>query len=270
MGPFQSKEPLATHPASQEASTSDQTTPGRPASAAKRDGLGLTSTERSAFLAQVRQTLLASARHELRSPIQSIQGFSELLNIGSHGPLSDDQRLFVGHILQGSADLTNALDMCFELAQLEVFGVTPKLERSEVQGALIDALEAEWERAPDAVRFDPADSPPLYANLDPALFRRAIGALLTALRPFGPTILSLQSQADAVLITFTPAHPFAPGLSADASDDTSLDVELLITQGRPAKGLLWLRLASLLLASQAGTLLVSPRQDRARVQLFPS
>jgi signal transduction histidine kinase len=50
-------------------------------------------------------SLLASARHELRSPLQSIQGFAELLSSESYGPLGEEQHTFVQHILQGSVEL---------------------------------------------------------------------------------------------------------------------------------------------------------------------
>lgn len=260
MNPAHDKQAL--RPESPSPRSRADTAPNRSADGiAQRDGLHLTLEGHGSPRERLVQTLLASIRHELRSPLQSIQGFAELLDAGTYGALSSDQRTFVNHILQGSIELASALDACFDLAQLELSGGRPELVVVDVRQALKDALR---QHAPEEgqirCRFEPRAS--VGAELDTSVFRRAIRALLVALAPFTPLEISLQRQASQIVIGVDPQQPHGEELPP-----LDTDVETLASLGRPARALLWMRLASLLLASLGGSLRVSQALDRVQIVL---
>jgi K+-sensing histidine kinase KdpD len=219
-------------------------------------------------------SLLASARHELRSPLQSIQGFAELLSSESYGPLGDEQHTFVQHILQGSVELGSVVEACLELAEVELIGRLMEPVRTDLRSALTDALDPTRNGTAAIVdaQFAPATLTAL-ARFDRAVLRRGLSALLTALstganktfqarveliQEHGRLRLSRGATDDGVL--------GASAGSAHESAESLLSVAELSRRRRATRSLIWLRLASALLATQDGELLVSEQLDRAEVR----
>lgn len=88
---------------------------------------------------RVKSNFLATMSHELRTPLTSVIGYSEMLLEGLAGPLSPEQRDFVGTIL-GKADqllqlITSVLDM----------------SRAEGAGAVVDVAPVAMEELLDSV-----------------------------------------------------------------------------------------------------------------------
>lgn len=52
-----------------------------------------------------RNAALAALSHDLRSPLNGIIGFADLLKDGTAGPLTERQRLYVGNILVSAQTL---------------------------------------------------------------------------------------------------------------------------------------------------------------------
>jgi signal transduction histidine kinase len=219
-------------------------------------------------------SLLASARHELRSPLQSIQGFAELLSSESYGPLGDEQHTFVQHILQGSIELGSVVEACLELAEVELIGRMMEPVRTDLRSALTDALDPGRNGSTAVIdaQFAPATQTAL-ARFDRAVLRRGVHALLTALG----TGISKSFQARVELIqdhgrlrlTRVVADGAVPDLNAAKpaeGADSLLSVAELSRRRRATRSLIWLRLANALLAMQDGELLVSEQLDRAEVR----
>jgi hypothetical protein len=232
--------------------------------------------------------LLASARHELRSPLQSIQGFAELLDSESYGGLSEDQHMFVQHILQGSVELGSVMEACLELAEVELLGRVMEPTRTDLRSALSDALDPAHNGTRTVI--DTAFAPAAQAvrvRIDRALLRRGLHALLTALSS-GPdktfqARVELTPEHGRLLLTrgSLPAEkpaaatlrsqgeePRASTLDARAtvSPDAWLSVSELARRRRAIRSLIWLRLANALLALSDAELRVSERLDRAEVR----
>lgn len=90
----------------------------------------------------VLRMLLSSARHELGSPLQLIQGFAELLASGAYGALSEEQRGLLNHVLTASGELRNVVEACLELAELELIGGTRASPAPlDLRQALAETLE---------------------------------------------------------------------------------------------------------------------------------
>lgn len=207
--------------------------------------------------------LISSARHELRAPLQSIQGFAELLASEAYGHLGDDQRVFVEHIIQGSADLSRALDACFELLQVEMLHLPGEPLRTSLRHLLEEALAVA--RANAHVQIDghlQALDADLTIEVDLHDFAKATSAIITALTPLVRSALVVTSQTleGSVEITF----------SATNGGDVRAFRPLheLPRRGLSARALLWLRLAGSLLARGSARLETAEGYDRVRVS-FP-
>lgn len=217
--------------------------------------------------------LLANARHELRSPLQSIQGFAELLASEAYGKLSTEQHTFVEHIVQSSLDLGGIVDACVELAERELSGPEQQTQRVNVHTLLGEALEQVRSKAQlsISVRFDD-DTTGGRAKLDPAIVRRALSALCGALAGADKALEATLVRDDDDVLTFRLARRSVATSHASgaATPINWLTVPQLIERRRTARGILWLRLAQLLLAAQDATLRVGEAGDRAEVRFRPS
>ena len=210
-------------------------------------------------------TLLASARHELRSPLQSIQGFAELLGSEAYGALNKEQQSFVGHIVQGSIELGAMLDACLELGELAVASPALELVLTDAQPALADALEHAGRRSgtPLQTRYC-TGLQTAHVLVDQAALRRAFQTLHTGLTT-GPSKTFRADVAladDQLCITFS-------GLKR-VVDGQLVSVDEYARRRQATRALIWLRLASSLLAAQRASLLVTEQLDCAEVRIHLS
>ena len=75
---------------------------------------------------QLRRDLVANVSHDLRSPITSIRGYAETLDMDAS--LNSTQKHYVGAILQSTQRLTNRINELFELSKLEAKERKPEKE----------------------------------------------------------------------------------------------------------------------------------------------
>lgn len=68
---------------------------------------------------RLKSQFLANVSYELRSPLTSISGFSEMLSQGYFGPLSDKQREYVDGIHESSQRLMQLINDILDLASIE-------------------------------------------------------------------------------------------------------------------------------------------------------
>jgi signal transduction histidine kinase len=241
--------------------------PENPRRVLAKDGLHALSERPHAESPGEERTLLAlvsSARHELRSPLQSIQGFAELLATESYGNLGDDQRVFVEHIIQGSADLSRALDACFDLLHIELLHLPAEPLCTSLRHLLEEAFGVA--RANTQMQIDAnlqALAEELAVEVDLHDFAKAVAAIVTALTPLVRSALVVTAQPldGRVEIIFS-----ATGNGADTRSFRPLHE--LPRRGLSARALLWLRLAGSLLARASARLETNEGYDRVRVS-FP-
>ena len=74
---------------------------------------------RAETASRAKSEFLASMSHELRSPLHTIIGFSELLAEGMEGELNDKQRRFVQHIQKDSQHLLTLINDILDLSKIE-------------------------------------------------------------------------------------------------------------------------------------------------------
>lgn len=78
-----------------------------------------TSYDELKQLDQLKSTFLATVSHELRSPLTSIIGYTEMLDSGAAGALSDGQAEFLGTIRSKADQLLGLISSLLDLGRLE-------------------------------------------------------------------------------------------------------------------------------------------------------
>lgn len=106
--------------------------------------------------------------HDLKAPIQSIQGFTELLRLGRLGALSEEQLDFLERIEENSRQVLSRVEQLLEITQLETRRVRVRHERmdiSELVGSVVRKLAGKALRRRIAVEVElPPDLPALTGD----------------------------------------------------------------------------------------------------------
>ena len=68
---------------------------------------------------RAKSTFLATMSHELRTPLNAIRGYAELLAMGVHGPVTDDQREALERIRRSERHLLGVIGDILDFARLE-------------------------------------------------------------------------------------------------------------------------------------------------------
>jgi signal transduction histidine kinase len=77
---------------------------------------------------------LADMTHELRSPLNTILGFAELMHGGSVGPVADDHKEYLGDILTSGRHLLRMIEDLLDLAKLEAGRLESSAEAIDLAG----------------------------------------------------------------------------------------------------------------------------------------
>lgn len=70
-------------------------------------------------LDEAKSSFIATASHQLRTPLTTIRWYSEMLNKGDAGPLNKDQKIFLAKIYNGVLRLNEILGVLLALARIE-------------------------------------------------------------------------------------------------------------------------------------------------------
>jgi PAS domain S-box-containing protein len=119
--------------------------------------------ERAEAASRAKSEFIAGVSHELRTPLNAISGFSKLLLNPRVGPLNDDQRSYVGDVVQSAEHLLQLINDILDLAKIEagkmtldgaLFALSELLEHSMGiirEKAATKGLELRTEIAPEVV-----------------------------------------------------------------------------------------------------------------------
>lgn len=156
-------------------------------------------TERGA-LEQAKSDFLATASHELRSPLTSLKGFVELLENGSgDGHLSDREHEFVEIIRRSTDRLVELVDELLQVAQIDADRVELRRGAIDVGEAIREVAEAMGPRlAAKSQRLGIYVAPTLpLAFADAGRLRQMIGNLLTNAHLYTPAEGRIHIGAEA-------------------------------------------------------------------------
>ena len=84
---------------------------------------------------------LADMTHQLRSPLNTILGFAELMHDGAVGPVADDHKEYLGDILTSGRHLLRMIDDLVDLAKLEVGRVEATVEAIDLAALVSGARD---------------------------------------------------------------------------------------------------------------------------------
>ncbi len=128
---------------------------------------------------RLKSQFLANMSHDLRSPLNAILGFSELLLSGIDGDLNAAQREMVQLILRSGRDLLREIDDILDTAKIEAGHLELSPEPTPVANLVTRAIASAKKRAPGLPSFGVKFAPGLPAVLcDP---RRCVQAIANVL-----------------------------------------------------------------------------------------
>jgi signal transduction histidine kinase len=172
-------------------------------------------------LDRLKSNFLATVSHELRTPLTSIIGYSEMLQAGIAGDLSDEQSSFVETIRSKGELLLSLISSLLDLNKLERGQLSVELEQVDPRAVLAEVRETyvpEAEKKKIKIDVECDDSVP-YLQADPVRLRQIL--------------LNLAGNA----VKFTPAEghvtlrarltEIAPREDAD-EDDAGIGAALLL------------------------------------------
>ena len=109
---------------------------------------------------EAKSDFLSTMSHELRTPLNAIAGYSELLSIGIHGPLSEPQLEAIERIRRSQQRLLSMINDVLNFARLESGRVEMHMEAvkvAEVVANLDVVMQAQMQLKGLAYRFETCD-----------------------------------------------------------------------------------------------------------------
>jgi signal transduction histidine kinase/ActR/RegA family two-component response regulator len=172
-------------------------------------------TER-ARLERLKSEFVATASHELRSPLTSIKGFVELL---AHSPpLNDRQREFVDIVLTSTDRLVDLVNDLLDVARIEAGQAEVDLRPivvSEVARDVLELMQAQATGKDQRLELEVAPDLP-RAQADPARVRQILTNLVTNAHLYTPRggqiLVTVSADADTVALEVSDD---GPGMTAE-------------------------------------------------------
>jgi len=163
---------------------------GGPARMGTRSGAVFVARDISALKVanQVRANFVSMVSHELRTPLNSVHGFIDLLMQGHMGPLTDEQRKYLGYAQEGVQQLMTIVEDILFMTRSDSgqFEVKPQKVNSRVLAKqVVTSLKLQALKAAVILDKDiPASAPFLYA--DPQRMQQVLNNLVTNAIKFTP------------------------------------------------------------------------------------
>jgi PAS domain S-box-containing protein len=96
---------------------------------------------------RMKSEFLATMSHELRTPLNAIIGFSEALQDGLVGPMSETQREYIGDIFTSGQHLLSLINDILDLSKVEAGMMALELEAADLNSLLMNSLSIVREKA---------------------------------------------------------------------------------------------------------------------------
>ncbi|HWO88157.1 MAG TPA: GAF domain-containing protein [Gemmatimonadales bacterium] len=137
---------------------------------------------------RMKAQFLANMSHELRTPLNSVIGFSEMLLLGAHGRLTDDQRDALETIARNGRHLLGLVNDVLDLSKVEAGRMELHLSTTDIRRLIPDVL-AGMESLVTAkghnIRLELSDAP-LLITADEMRVRQILFNLLSNAIKFTP------------------------------------------------------------------------------------
>jgi len=131
---------------------------------------------------QAKSEFLANMSHDLRTPMNAILGFGQLLQCDTKNPLSPQHREYIGLILQGGQNLLELIDEVLDLARIEAgkIDLTPTdvVLKNVIEESLPLVRQAAEQRGIELINRCTARRPPRL-RVDHTRFKQVLLNLLS-------------------------------------------------------------------------------------------
>jgi PAS domain S-box-containing protein len=147
---------------------------------------------------QAKSDFLASMSHELRSPLHTIIGFTELLADEIEGPLNEKQKRFAAHIQRDSQYLLTLINDILDLSKIEAGRIELRIETLGARELIDDALAMVRPQAEaKELTLDNRADPELRLEADRTRSKQVLLNLLTNAVKFTPAGGRVSVEAEA-------------------------------------------------------------------------
>jgi PAS domain S-box-containing protein len=96
---------------------------------------------------QLKTEFLGNMSHELRSPLHTVIGFSQLLAEEKEGPLNEKQKRFLSHIQNDSLHLLDLINDLLDLSKIEAGRLELRYEAFPIDAVIAEAISSVQPRA---------------------------------------------------------------------------------------------------------------------------
>ena len=158
---------------------------------------------------RLKSEFIANVSYELRTPLNTVIGFTEILAGQYFGSLNERQLEYAKAILESSQHLLALINDILDLASIEAGHMTLELDTIDLHATLSAVLQLTRERARKkklAIEFDcPRDIGPVVADkrrLKQALFNILSNAVKFTLEE-GSIVVSSRRRAEQIIVTVT-------------------------------------------------------------------
>jgi PAS domain S-box-containing protein len=145
---------------------------------------------------QLKSEFLSNMSHELRSPLHTIIGFTELLAEETEGPLNEKQQRFINHIHRDSLHLLSLINDLLDLSKIEAGRLELRHEAFDIGAVIEEALSSVRPRATAKsvqIRANASIPTPVFA--DRLRLKQILHNLLTNAIKFTPDGGNVQVEA---------------------------------------------------------------------------
>ena len=94
-----------------------------------------------------KSAFISSMNHELRTPMNAVLGFAQMLEMNTEEPLTENQKLAIEHILRNGNHLLELIDQMLDLNKIEAGTLPLKMEDIPARDVLDESLYLIQERA---------------------------------------------------------------------------------------------------------------------------
>jgi PAS domain S-box-containing protein len=162
---------------------------------------------------RIRREFVSTVSHDLRSPLTSVIGYSELIERA--GPLNEQQRDFVGRIQDSIQHITSLINDLLDIGSIEA-GIDTRREFVQLEGILrytIDMLHGQIKAKRLKIEIDITPSlPSLRAN--PIRLRQVLDNVVGNAIKYSPSggkiFISIHAEGNQVILQVTDQGPGIP------------------------------------------------------------
>ncbi|MFI5239254.1 MAG: ATP-binding protein, partial [Gemmatimonadales bacterium] len=192
---------------------------------------------------RAKSDFLAVMRHELRTPLNAIGGYAELLALGIHGPVTQEQADDLERITRSQRHLLSLINDLLNYAKLEAGHVSYQIDIVPVQAALstLESLVAP-QFASKGVRYQFRDADPkMSVRADAEKLRQILVNLLSNAVKFtaagGTVDVSVAAAGEEVAISVSDTGIGIPSAKLDAIFEPFVQLSRDLTHNQEGTGL---------------------------------